>query len=198
MVLKHESRIIGFDDGPFEPHTAGTKVPVIGVMMRAGEYVEAVLKDEVTVDGRDSNEVLEGMLLRSRYLIQLRGILLDGIAFGGFNVVDIFRLADITGLPVVSVTRDRPNMERIIEALRCHFEDGEERIRMIKKGELVEFPLETDRGNMRLWGKFAGIDYQVALDILNLTTIRGAMPEPLRLAHLIGSAIAKGESRGRA
>lgn len=198
MALKRESRIIGFDDAPFEPHSRGAKVPIIGVVMRAGDYVEGVLKGEVTVDGRDSNDVLEAKLMRSRYLLQLRGILLDGIAFGGFNVIDIFRLARKTGIPVVSVTRDRPDMESIFSALERHFEDGKERVEIVRQGELVEFPFRSDREDMRLWGKYAGTDFQGALEILRLTIIRGAMPEPLRVAHMIGAALVKGESRGRA
>ena len=196
-MLKHESRIIGFDDGPFTPHDTGAPVPVIGVVMRGGQYVEAVLKSEVTVDGRDANDALEGMLLNSRYLIQLKGVLLDGISLGGFNVVDIYRLSDKIGIPVVSVTRDEPDLNSMLEALRKHFPDGEERAEIIQKGELVRFPLKTDREDMHLYGKYAGTDYEGALDILNLTTIRGAMPEPIRLAHLIAAAIVKGESRGR-
>jgi len=198
MTLKKESRIIGFDDAPFEPHSRGEKVPVIGVVMRAGDYVEAVLKNEVTVDGRDANDILEEMLLDSRYLLQLRGILLDGIAFGGFNVIDIFRLSEKTGLPVVSVTRDEPDMESIFGALERHFEDGRERADIVRKGELVKFPILSDREGMMLWGKFAGTDFTGAQEILKLTINRGAMPEPLRVAHMIGSALVKGESRGRA
>lgn len=195
-MLKPESRIIGFDDGPFEPHARGSPVPVIGVVMRAGHYVEAVLRNDVQVDGTDGNEILEKMLLNSRYLLQLKGILIDGIALGGFNVIDIYRLSERTQLPVLSVTRDKPDMERIFLALEKHFQDSQERIDIVKKGELVEFTFNSDR-DVSLWGKYAGTDFDGAMEILRLTTIRGAMPEPLRLAHLIGSAIVTGESRGR-
>ena len=198
MVLKAESRIIGFDDAPFEPHSRGTKVPVVGVVMRAGDYVEAILKGEATVDGRDANEVLENMLLNCRYLLQLKGILLDGISFGGFNVIDIFRLAERIGIPVVSVTRDEPDMRSIFRALETHFEDGGERADIVRKGALVQFNFTSDREDMVLWGKFAGTDLDGAREILKLTINRGAMPEPLRVAHMIGSALVKGESRGRA
>lgn len=196
-MLKPESRIIGFDDGPFDPHHAGAKVPVVGVVMRGGRYVEGVLKSDVTVDGTDANDVIEGMLLNSRYLIQLKAILLDGISVGGFNVVDIYRLSKKVGIPVISVTRDEPDLNSMFDALRRHFPDGEERAKVIAKGEIVRFSMKTDREDMHLYGKFAGTDYEEALRILNLTTIRGAMPEPIRLAHLIAAAIVKGESRGR-
>ena len=35
-------------------------------------------------------------------------------------------------------------------------------------------------------------------EALALTTVRGVLPEPLRVAHLIAAGIARGESHGRA
>jgi len=35
-------------------------------------------------------------------------------------------------------------------------------------------------------------------EVIDLSTVRGALPEPLRIAHLIATALAKGESHGRA
>ena len=34
--------------------------------------------------------------------------------------------------------------------------------------------------------------------IIKLTTVRGVLPEPIRLAHLIASGIATGESQSKA
>jgi uncharacterized protein len=198
MLLKRESRFIGFDDAPFEPHSRGSKVPIIGVVMRAGEYIEGILREEVTVDGRDANEVLERMLLSSRFLSQIKCILLDGIAFGGFNVIDIFRLSERTGIPVISLTRNSPDMDSIFTALERHFEDGKERSAIVRRGVLHEFPVTSQGITYVLHGKFAGIDRHEAGEILNMTINRGAYPEPLRIAHMIGSAMVKGESKGRA
>ena len=198
MYLKPESRFIGFDDAPFFPHQRGTRVPIVGVVMRGGEYVEGVLSGEVTVDGNDANRVLEGMLMRSRFLKQIKAVLLDGIAFGGFNVIDIYRLAERTGIPVISVTRERPEMDAIFSALGEHFEDGAWRIEVVGRGELREFPILSDGITYVLHGKCAGVAPGDAVQMLQCTINRGAYPEPLRIAHMIGSALVKGESRGRA
>lgn len=173
-------------------------VPIVGVIMRAGEYVEGILMGEVTVDGRDANDVLERMLLNSRYLTQIKAIFLDGIAFGGFNVIDIFRLAERTEIPVISITRDRPDMDSIFSALKQHFDDGTERVEIVRKGILEEFTVSSEGITYVLHGKCAGIEHADAVSMLQLSINRGAYPEPLRMAHMIGSALVKGESRGRA
>jgi uncharacterized protein len=109
---------------------------------------------------------------------------------------------------VLAVTRDEPDLEAMFRALRTHFEDGEDRVAIIKQGELVKFEygttsessghLTTVPTGAHLWGKFAGTDQLGALEILKLTTVRGSLPEPLRLAHLISTALIRGESKGRA
>jgi hypothetical protein len=37
-----------------------------------------------------------------------------------------------------------------------------------------------------------------AEEIIKRSMVRGAVPEPLRLAHIIASGLARGESKGRA
>jgi endonuclease V-like protein UPF0215 family len=46
--------------------------------------------------------------------------------------------------------------------------------------------------------KCAGISLAEAKEIIKLSTIRGVVPEPIRVAHLIASGITRGESYGKA
>ena len=46
--------------------------------------------------------------------------------------------------------------------------------------------------------KCTGIDIEEAKEIIKLSTIRGVIPEPIRMAHLIASGITRGESYGKA
>jgi len=43
-----------------------------------------------------------------------------------------------------------------------------------------------------------GISLAEAKEIITLATIRGVIPEPLRVAHIIASGISRGESYGKA
>ncbi len=191
--MKSQSRILGIDDGAFS--FDDDRAAVVGVVMRLPNYVEGVMATEVEVDGElDATERLIEMITASRYLDQLKIIIIDGIALGGFNVVNIERLSDQLGIPVATITRDKPDFNEIKSALKTHFSDWELRLTMMKHVNITEF--ETAHNPIYV-GK-VGIGDEELAEILDMATVRGALPEVLRVAHLIATAISKGESRGRA
>ncbi len=190
--MKSQIRVLGIDDSPFD--FGDKKTSVIGVVMRIPSYIEAVLKTDVEVDGFDACTKLAEMINSSRYKEQLRLIMLDGVALGGFNVVDIYELYESVNLPIVTITRAKPNFIGMESALKEHFDDWSERYKVISKGDLVK--IETK--HKPLYAKFVGIDLKEVKRIIDLATVRGAIPEAIRVAHLVASGIAKGESYGRA
>jgi hypothetical protein len=190
--MKQQIRLLGIDDAPF---TFNEKyATVIGVVMRGGEYLECVLREQVAVDGTDATLVCKNMVTNSRHRKQLKAVMLDGIALGGFNVVDINELFASTDLPVMTITRDKPDFEKIKTALRNNFDDWEERWNQMTQESLHK--VET-RYNP-IYVKCAGLSIGEAKEIIKLSTIRGAIPEPIRVAHLIASGITRGESYGKA
>jgi len=190
--MKAQIRILAIDDGSFSFEDENT--PVVGVAMRLPGYVEGVMVTEVDIDGTDSTSQVLKMLSGSRYLDQVKLIMLDGVALGGFNVVDISQIFEELAVPVITVTRDKPNYAEIENALKKHFDDWEERLAIMRKVEPVEFRT----GHSTIWVGRVGIEAQEVQEILKLATVQGALPEALRIAHLIASAISRGESRGRA
>ncbi|RLF33495.1 MAG: hypothetical protein DRM98_02210, partial [Thermoplasmata archaeon] len=116
------------------------------------------------------------------------------VALGGFNVVDIEEVYSSTGLPVITVTRDKPDFVKIKNALKKNFSDWKNRLNIMKKGRL--YKVET-RYNP-IYVKCAGLEVEEAKGIIKLSTIRGGIPEPIRVAHLIASGITRGESYGKA
>lgn len=191
-MMKQQIRILGIDDAPFSFEDATTMV--VGVVMRGGEYIEGVLRSQVTVDGDDATSVVAEMVCATRHREQLRAVLLDGICLGGFNVVDLGKLYEAIAIPIVTVTRDKPDLMAIERALRAHFPDWERRLAVHKEGTLHEF----STAHNPLYAKFVGCSPGEAQEIISLATIRGVLPEPLRVAHLIASGIVKGESYGKA
>lgn len=189
--MKQQIRILGIDDSPFE--FGDDNSLVVGVLMRAPSYIEAVMRTEVTVDGSDATAKLVEMVSRSRYREQVHAVMLDGIALAGFNVVDVESLHASLGIPVVTVTRDPPDFERIELALRKHFDDWGDRLDLIRRLDLVE--IETPHRPLYACG--VGLDAAELRKLVALSTVRGALPEPVRAAHLIASAMVRGESRGR-
>ena len=190
--MKQQIRLLGIDDSPF---TFTEKyATVIGVIMRGGSYIECVLRSQVSVDGADATNICKEMVENTRHRKQLRAVMLDGIALGGFNVVNIQELYSATNLPIITVTRDNPDFEKIEKALRKNFEDWKDRLNLMKKGELHN--IETSHNP--IYVKCAGISLAETKEIIKLSTIRGVIPEPIRVAHLIASGVTRGDSYGTA
>lgn len=190
--MKAKSRFLGIDDAPFR--FSDESVPVVGVVVQAPAYIEGVLTTLVEVDGHDATDRIAAMVRSSRYRAGLALVLIDGTSVGGFNVIDIDALYASLDRPVVTVTRRKPDLAAMEHALRRRFDDWEDRLRIIRRHE-VEV-IRTKHGSV--WVTYVGVSRSQAQEALTLTTVRGVLPEPLRVAHLIAAGIMRGESRGRA
>ncbi len=191
-AIKKEVRILGIDDGPFKRDD--DTVLVVGVVSRGGSFIDGVLSTRVKVDGLDSTEVFAQMVSSCKFK-DLRVIMLDGLGFGGFNLVDVEELNRKTGLPVVVVVRDMPDFDEIDRALD-NLPDKQVRSKLIKKAGRP-FKVET-RKNKFIHLQTKGIRREDAEAIVKLSATRSLIPEPIRVAHLIASGIVLGESRGSA
>ena len=128
-IVKSEIRVLGVDDGKFTPHS-NEQVPVVGVVFRGGYWLDGVMSTTITVDGLDATDRLFSMITKSPHFRQLRVVVLNGITFGGFNVVDIQALNAQTGLPVIAVTQKKPNLTEVHAALN-NLPEAEERWRRV-------------------------------------------------------------------
>ena len=193
-MFKAEIRILGFDDSPFK--RTDKKVAVIGVIYRGGSFLDVVLKTEVTVDGLDATQKLTKLINSSRHKPQLKVLMFDGITVGGFNIIDIEKMYKQTGLPVIIVNRKHPNLDSVQEALKNNFKDFNERWNMIlNAGKIKVCNLENGK---KVYYQTIGMEDEEAEEIIRLSSTHSDIPEPLRVAHLIATAIIKGESSGRA
>ena len=190
--MKQQIRLLGIDDSPFTFTDKYTTI--IGVVMRGGNYLECVIKSQVSIDGEDATFVCKDIIKNSRHRKQLKAMLLDGIALGGFNIVDIESIFNSTKLPVITVTRDKPDFNKIETALKKNFIDWEKRLKLIKNGVIHK----VNTNYNPIYVKCSGIDIEEAKEIIKISTIRGVIPEPIRVAHIIASGIIRGESYGKA
>jgi endonuclease V-like protein UPF0215 family len=182
------SHAIGFDDAPFDRRHRGN-VLVVGAVY-AGARLEGVLSGAVRRDGANATRVLSELVNRSRFREHLQVILLQGIALAGFNVVDLGALHEATGLPVVVVSRRRPDMNAIRRALLHHVPGGARKWRLIERAG----PMEAIG---RVYVQRAGIGRAETQALIERFAVNSAIPEPLRTAHLIAGGIARGESTQR-
>lgn len=185
-VIKPEIRVLGIDDGVFTPRTKGL-VPVVGVVFRGGYFLDGVMHTKVKIDGFDATRKIASMITNSPHYKQLRVIMLNGVTLAGFNIVDIKKLNAKTKLPVIAVTREKPNLAKIRKAL-TNLPKSEERWEAIQTaGEI--FAVSTRNKNEKVYMQISGILKDDAEKILQLTSTRSNIPEALRVAHLIASGI---------
>jgi uncharacterized protein len=188
--MKKEIRVVGFDDAPFDKFDPSqSDVLVVGSIFRGGEFMDGLISCSVEKDGEDATAKLVNLINYCKFKPQLQAIFLNGIAVGGFNIVNIFSLNKMTGIPVIVVVRDKPDLQKIYSAL--------EKLGMHKKAELVKRFPEMIKVN-DVFMQCVGLPADNAKKILKVCCTHSNLPEALRASHLIASGIAEGQSRGRA
>lgn len=181
-------RTIGFDDQSFE-RGSEDEVGLAGIVCKQTRF-DGMVWGQVTADGWDATDEIIRLLEGGKFLDQLHAILLDGIAFGGFNVVDLTDLAGRLDLPCIAVMRRRPDFQAIRAALE-NVETPEMRYQAMREaGPVLEAP--------DAFFQVRGTDPETARALLDTLTVNGHVPEPLRIAHLVASAVGNGESGRRA
>lgn len=181
--------VIGFDDAPFD-HAHRGDVLVIGAVF-AGARLDGVLSGKLRRDGANATRVLGEIVRECRFFPQLHAVLLQGITFAGFNVVDVHGLHDELGLPVLVVSRRRPDFDAIRRALLEQVPGGARKWRLIEAAGPVEVV-------GRLYVQRAGLGLTQAERLIAGLCPHSLIPEPLRVAHMIAGGVTRGESRGRA
>jgi len=176
--VKPEIRILGVDDAPFL--FGDSEVTLLGCVFRGGDCLEGVLSARIEKDGFDSTEAIAAMLLSSPHHEQLRVIMLNGITFGGFNVVNLQRLSSLTHLPVIAVQRKKPDLSAFQSAM-SNLPFPEKRLGAAKNAGGIK------RFN-NLYFQHSNISERSAKEVLGVSITRSNIPEPLRIAHMVARA----------
>jgi hypothetical protein len=188
--VKKEIRILGIDDSPYK--RKDKEVLVIGTIYRGGSYLDGLLSFKIKRDGRDATDKIIRTINKTKHKDQLQLVMIDGITLAGFNLVDIQEVNKKTKLPAIVIIRKRPKMKKFLLALKKINKKGK---RIIEKAGKV---CKVEVNGKNIFVQLAGISLKRAKSILQLTCLHSAIPEPIRVAHLIASGIYYGESKGRA
>lgn len=190
--IKSEIRVLGIDDGQFVPHTKGT-VDIVGVVYRGSCWLEGIMTAKINIDGLDATEKIASMIKNSPYYGEIRVVFLNGVTFGGFNVVDLMELFALVDLPVISIVRKKPDLNKINAALK-HLPDFNMRWdSMEHAGKLFEVEVKPELNPVYI--HVAGILCDEAKKILKKTSTLANIPEALRVAHIIASGLRPIESK---
>jgi uncharacterized protein len=184
-LAKRELRVLAIDDGPFE--RTERWAPVVMVAMTLPETVDGIATGRVEVDGTDATERVLALIRASPHTEGARAILVDGISVGGFNVLDLDRLARESGRPVISATRRPPDLARMRAAVFRYFpKDARRRWALIRAHPVFAQPT----GGEPIWIGAVGARRADARALVARATRHGYWPEPLRVAHLVARAVA--------
>ncbi len=177
-------RIAGVDDGAFPANRRAKRRSLLAAVLFHNLRLIAVRVGHIEIDGRDATDVLESLLKTIRF----DAVMLSGISFGGFNVIDIAQLARATGKPVIAISGERPDNVAVRKALQKHFPDWEERWRIVRNaGRVNHFkPLPKEP---RLYFEVRGATAAFARKIIATTATISRLPEPIRVARIIARGL---------
>ncbi len=181
-------RIVGVEDGSFSraPLNRGIHKALLVCVLLQGLQIENFRTAAVTVDGLDASKNLVGILRD----LSFDAIMLAGVSFAGFNLIDPVLILEEFSKPVVIVSRTRPDNLAVRRALFRHFEDWQIRWRVFEKlgpiYEVVSIPSESP-----LYVEVVGADLNWASDLIRAFTVCSRVPEPIRVARLIAQGLTR-------
>ena len=157
------------------------KAVLVGIVMRGDFLIDGFNLGFTTVGGLDSTDkIIE--LYKNLNRTDIGAILLNGCIISWFNIVDLERVFEDTGKPVICITYEES--DGIDRYLMEYFPDSwEKRLEIHKRnGDRVRILLKTRH---QIYIQAKGISTRKALILINKFTKNGAIPEPLRVAKII-------------
>lgn len=164
--MKLETRVIGIDDG----NSRLRRRFVVGAIFRGGLWIDGILTSAIDVTVPTLGKNLATMVTDSRFRRELRIALLHGAMLDHMNAADLTAFQTNTKLPTIAILQEKQTQLTRQEAKKTR--------------RIVHFRLQRDVSVLGL-----GVTAEMAVEILKITSIGSAIPEPIRVAGLIASAL---------
>ena len=163
---------------------------VAGVVMRGDLRIDGAGFCYPKVGGTDATDELVSMFNRIGRM-DIRAWLLGGSIISWFNFVDLDKLATQTGVPVACVSYN-PS-DGIDGYIKEYFpEDWKSRLEILNRiGERKLVPLSD---GFSVYLSVSGLDIQRALKLVDMFTLDGRVPEPIRVARVLSAALRRSRS----
>jgi endonuclease V-like protein UPF0215 family len=176
---------IGIDDAKFKLKSNLKTTFLIGVICQ-GTRVVSVRKKIIDIDGDNASEAIINLVQQNAKHLQY--ILTDTITFGGFNLIDLEEIFRKTNKPIIALTEQLVNLDSVKKALLKKFPDTykSKLDRIINAGHLYETQILTAGGSSTIYFHMKGLIPTDVEKLLQKLCIDSKLPEPIRLAHVIG------------
>jgi endonuclease V-like protein UPF0215 family len=183
-----EFRVVGVEDGGFSRKLQGRgiqKALFVCVLLR-GKWINDFQADMITVDGLDATEKLTSMLRR----LSFDAVMLAGVSFAGFNLVDPTIVFEEFRKPVIVISRTKPNNIAVKNALRRHFEDWRIRWSVFEKlGSVYE--VISMSAEPPVYVEVVGAELDWASMLIRAASVCCRVPEPVRVARLVARGLSR-------
>jgi endonuclease V-like protein UPF0215 family len=177
--------IVGVEDGSFKAFQPDQKTLLCAVKM-IGDRISDVRLRKISVDGTDATTVLLEMLFN----LQCDLVILGGISFAGFNVVNAFKVNNEIGKPIIIYSSEMPNSDSVKSALMTHFHDWLDRWSSIEDLGKV-YQVMTKFNSSKIFYEVVGASPDWAKKVLEISAYLSRTPEPVRIAGLIARGLSK-------
>jgi endonuclease V-like protein UPF0215 family len=183
--MKDNPITIGFDDASFDLHSNSKYTQLIGVICQGTRMVSAI-RDEITIDGDDATKKLIKLIKSNEKHVQY--IITHSITFGGFNLVNLESIYSIVQKPIIAITEKEVDFDSVKKALQEKFPSkySKKLHCILGAGNLYETEINTSGGLAKVYFHCKGIDINDVELLLSKVCIDSKLPEPVRLAHIIG------------
>ncbi len=164
--------------------------------MRGSVQIDGILRTYVQIDGLDATEKIAKIIIQSKFK-DSRVIMLDGITFAGFNIVNIKELYELTKMPVIAVNRKMPDINEFMKAMK-KLPFYQTRVKAVKDaGKIYSLTIKTKNSKGKIFYQRVGITKKDAEKVIKTSIYTSLFPEAVRIAHLIATGVVLGESVGR-
>jgi uncharacterized protein len=172
--------------GVAESFRLGQKRSVLaGVVMRSDFVIDGVALGRTSVGGDDATTSISS-LFRKLCRNDINLILVSGAILSLYNIIDVDLLSKKTRLPVVCLTyKETAGIEG---SIMRHFPEGaEKKLEAYRRlGSRVGVKLHTGQ---RVYVRTSGMEPSSVRPVLDLFTLQGSVPEPVRVAKLLARGL---------
>jgi endonuclease V-like protein UPF0215 family len=155
-----------------------------GVVMRGDLVVDGFAFGRTSVGGDDATQRIISLYRRLRRN-DVNLIMVSGAILSLYNILDVDELAAKTKLPIICLTyKETAGIE---DSIIRHFPDKKvEKLRAYRKlGRRKRFRLSS---GFAVYARTAQISDSDALKVVDMFTLQGSLPEPVRVAKLLARA----------
>jgi len=173
--------------GLAESFRPGRKTSTLaGIVMRSDLVIDGLAIGKTSVGGDDASTSILTLFRRLRRN-DINIILVSGAILSLYNIIDIDDLSRKTKLPVICLTY-RETLG-IGNSIRRHF-PGRAEVKLERYRRLGQRrKLRLQSGHF-VYVRTSGLQADEARSVLNMFTLQGSIPEPVRVARLLARAAA--------